>query len=82
MLASLEYPEANHRFGKPAGWTDEECGTLPAFLGTREGRPVIITKWQPSLEDLNELNNGGAIYLEIVSGCLPPIDLYTENPFK
>lgn len=86
MLPS-NFPEANTSMHKPEGWTDEQCMSLPAWRGVQElsggmTQPCFISYWKPSKKDLETLNNGGGIYLGILSPELPPAFLTTENPFK
>lgn len=81
-MLPTNFPEANFTFTKPNGWTDEQCGDLRVFRGKdSEGVPCIISKWQPSKEDIEAINRGEGIYLSIVSTGMPPVSLFTENPF-
>ncbi|HRS66203.1 MAG TPA: hypothetical protein P5519_10010 [Spirochaetia bacterium] len=62
--------------------TDEQCGDLTVFRGnTSDGMPCIISKWQPSKEDIEAINRGDGIYLSITGHGMPPVSLFTENPF-
>lgn len=77
------FDESNFTFTKPKGWTDEQCSDLPVFRGKYEdGTPVIISYWKPNKEDLDAMNNGEGIYLSIVGEGMPPVSLFTENPFN
>lgn len=76
------FPEQNFTFTKPKGWTNEQCSDLNVWRGNdTEGNPQIISYWKPSKEDLDALNNGGGIYLNICGSGMPPVSLQTENPF-
>jgi hypothetical protein len=76
------FEQANFTFTKPQGWTDEECMDLHVHKGQYpNGTPTIISYWKPNKEDLEALNNGGGIYLEIIGQGMPPVALFTENPF-
>lgn len=77
------FPEANCVFKKPNGFTDEQCGDLPTFMGTGpDGVAVIISCWALTKEDIEAINQNGVIYLTIVGIGMPPVSLGTENPFK
>lgn len=81
-MLPVSFPEQNFTFTKPEGWTDEQCSDLNVWKGhDTNQQPRIISAWKPSKEDLDALNNGGVIYLDIVSSGQPPVSLYTENPF-
>lgn len=80
-MLPVNFPESNQPFTKPDGWKDEDCFDLSAYNGFDEnGKPVVITKWQPSKEDIEAINNGDGIWVWVVGG-LPPMLLSTENPF-
>lgn len=83
-MMPIDFKEANFTFIKPSNMTDEECGDLRVFKGKYEqdGTPVIISKWQPSKEDIEAINRGEGIYLSIVGHGMPPVSLFTENPFE
>lgn len=72
----------NFVYTKPKDWTDEQCGDLPVFKGqTRDGFPCIISCWKLSKEDLKEIQKTRSIYLNIIGQGMPPVLLFTENPF-
>lgn len=76
------FPEQNKVYTKPSDMTDEQCGSLSTFEGMdADGFPIIISKWMPSKEDIEAINNGEGIYLQITGRGMPPVCLYTENPF-
>ena len=82
-MLPITFPEQNFTFTKPAGWTDEQCSDLSVYKGEyADGTPAIISYWKPSKEDLDILNNGGGIYVNILSINMPPISLDTESPFE
>lgn len=77
---------SNFIFKKPKDWTDEQCTDLPVFKGTSKDEdgidsPVIISCWKFSKEDLEEIQKNGCIYLSIAGTAMPPVSLFTENPF-
>lgn len=81
MLA-VDFKEANFTFSKPESMTDEECASLSVFKGNdTNGNPVIVSKWKFNKEDLETIKETGEIYLQIFGEGMPPVILYTENPF-
>ena len=77
------FKEANFTFEKPKSMTDEQCMDLSVFKGAdTSGQPVIVSCWQFSKEDLEEIQKTGLIYLQISGHGMPPVSLYTENPFN
>lgn len=68
--------------GKPNSMTDEECTELPvARVLDQAGHYVQISCWQPSKEDLEDLANGGKVWLMVYGSVHPPVLLTTESPF-
>jgi hypothetical protein len=86
-MQPVNFDESNCVFGKPSNMTDEQCAALPTWkgnvpFGDGSVTPVIISKWQPSKEDIENINNGEGVYLYIYGEGMPPVALVTENPFK
>jgi hypothetical protein len=78
----IQFPEKNFTFTKPADMTDEQCSSLDVWRGTASnGFPTIISKWMPSEEERQAIANGEGIYLSITGHGMPPVSLFTENPF-
>jgi hypothetical protein len=82
-MLPTDFEQRNFVYQKPANMTDEECMDLPVFRGvTPDGWPCIISKWKLSKEDLEEIQKTGAIYLSITGYGMPPVLLFTEDPWK
>ena len=68
--------------------TDEQCSDLCVWKGQApvddQGTmyPVIISCWQLSKEDLDEIQKTGKIWLSITGNGMPPVSVFTENPFE
>lgn len=70
----------NRRFEKPSSMTDEECSAIDAFVfAVPESNGVVTrTYWMPSKEDIDAINAGRGIALDIMlSGGMPPVSLFT-----
>jgi len=58
--------------------TAEGCDNLPVFTNGE----VVISKWIPSEDDLQKINNGEGIYLVVYSGeSSPPVFINAGSPF-
>ncbi len=86
-MLPTSFPESNFTFNKPADMTDEECMALPVWKGeakdpdTGTAFPVIFSCWKLSYEDMREIQRTGCIWLSITGQGMPPVALFTENPF-
>lgn len=86
-MLPVTFDKANFTFGKPEGMTDEQCSSLHVWKGAApvddNGTmvPCIISKWQPSKEDIEAIVKGDGIWLSITGRGMPPVALFTENPF-
>lgn len=77
-MICTHFPAATHQLHKPGNMEDEECRTAPAAIGVDGRFPCFVTAWRPTPQELEELNNGGMVYLHIVSNGLPPHYLATR----
>lgn len=81
-MLPVTFPEQNFTFHKPNDMTDEQCSSLSVFKGhDTENIPCIVSCWQFSKEDLEEIQKTGRIWLSITGHTMPPVSLFTENPF-
>lgn len=77
-MRTIDFPGTNSTFGKPDDMTDEQCYALTAFVGKDlEGTPFVLTAWMPNYEDLQALNAGRPLMLQIVGTSMPPVSLWT-----
>lgn len=77
-MRAVEFNGSNITFVKPDSMTDEECSSLPAFKGTTpEGYPIIETHWLPSKEDLDAVNAGRPIVLQLLTPVMLPVAIFT-----
>ncbi len=73
--------------GKPLGWTDEQCGGLPAWMGNvpidKEGNATqtFISCHEATEEERAEFARTGKIWLMVTAGNHPPVKLIAFNPF-
>lgn len=76
----LVHPRATRRFSPPLDWDAElqgDCGTLEiADFVEPGGVPMMESLWQPSVEELNALFDGGSIVLRISGTVHPVVSLY------
>jgi hypothetical protein len=81
----INFPGARY-IGKPENVKDEDCFGMPAmpvdheFTGEDgkqyQGR-MWVEMWQPSKEDIEAINAGRPIILQIHSYSLPPVAVFT-----
>lgn len=81
----IEFP-GSKVIGKPENMTDEQCFSLYAqsvdyVLTDVNGQQVQarmwVEAWKPSKEDIEAINRGEPIWLQIHSIGLPPVAVFT-----
>jgi hypothetical protein len=86
-MLPTDFKEANFTYTKPATMTDEQCSDLRVFKGMAplddKGTmaPIIISRWQLSKEDLEEIQKTGCVWLSITGVGMPPVSVFVEHPF-
>lgn len=79
-MLPINFPESNIMFTRPDTMKDDECSSIPAFVGRREdGLPCINTVWMPSKEDREAINAGRPIVLHIIANRMIPVSLFTYD---
>lgn len=80
------YFEGARQIGKPANMTDEQCFSMWAqpvdytFIdinGSQQPSRFWVEAWKPSKEDIEAINRGEPIWLQIHSTGLPPVAVFT-----
>lgn len=73
----VEFEGANTQLNKPQDWTDEQCSSVVAYHGKdNNGVPVWILKCMPSKEDIEAIQAGRGIYLQVCGQRMPPSDYF------
>jgi hypothetical protein len=71
-MKPIEFKQANKNLLKPAGMTDEECGSLPVYCDGKE----CISLWKMTWKERLSAVFFGRIWLYVVSGqTQPPVSL-------
>jgi hypothetical protein len=85
-MLPTDFPQRNFIYEKPKDMTDEQCMSLPVWRGIvpNEGDefPAIISCWKLSKEDFEEIQKTGCIWLSVTAMQLPPVSVFTEDPFE
>lgn len=80
-MIPIDFEGSNLKMTAPAGV--DNCFDLMVHKGhDQEGQPAIISFWKFSKEDLEDIKETGGIWLNVSSNSMPPVSLFTENPFK
>lgn len=84
------YFEGAREIGKPENMTDEQCFSIWAhnqdYTYTGEDGKQYQTRvwteaWKPSKEDIEAINRGEPVYIQIHSIGLPPISVFTLDKY-
>lgn len=76
------FDESNSFLDPPEGVDLEDCTALSVWQGPDTvGRPMIVSCWKPTAEELAEINRTGRVWLMVWGGMTPPAALSGLNPF-
>jgi hypothetical protein len=83
-MKPIQFEEANISMKAPEGWTDDECGALPTcHVRVKINDKVVngfVSCWQPTPEEMKDIADGKPVYLTVLSGGMPPVNIDTVNP--
>lgn len=78
-MLPINFKEENRPpLGKPDCMTDEQCMSLPVFSDGSQ----YWSCWQPNKEDIEAINAGKPIWLNVLGAGHPPVSLQTDYPFR
>lgn len=80
-MLPASFPESEHALGGPDGMSPDECEALSVRHGTMDGKPVVISCWKLTAEELAEVNRTGRVWLGVLGTTMPPVFLDGLKPF-
>lgn len=82
-MKPIHFEFENTNITKPEGWTDEQCVPLPAYTGKdTEGNDVIISCWELTDEEFEQLSKTRKVWLGVMGKQTPPAWLAVQSPFE
>jgi hypothetical protein len=70
---------ATRWLGAPPGWEpdkDGDCSHLAILDVEAEGAPVMLSAWEPTPAELQALNAGASVYLQVRGSSHPPVNIW------
>lgn len=75
------FPESDVALNRPEGWTADECDPLSiARIQTEDGKPVVLSCWKLTLEEMEEFRRTGRIWLMVFGESMPRVALAAVKP--
>lgn len=77
------HPQTTRWLGAPLGWEPDEhgtCGHLAIVDVQHPAGHAMISRWEPTPDELALLNAGGSVELQIVGAVHPPVSLIVVPP--
>lgn len=77
------HPETTRWLGAPRGWEPSEhgtCGHLAVADVQHPAGQAMLSRWEPTPDELALLNAGGAVELSVVGSVHPPVSLIAVPP--
>ena len=82
-MLPIAFDEENVIFDKPSSMSADDCEAISAWKGTdKDGKPMVITCWKLTKEELEEINKTGRVWLYVLGGGMPPVSLQVSHPFN
>lgn len=87
-MKPINFTEANKNYVAPRKGDGsivegyEDCQDLPIFEGTCEGKPVKISLWEFTDEEVAELVKTKQLWVYIFANHVVPIGFATSYPFQ
>lgn len=80
-MKAVNFPESNTVYKRPPDLEESQCFDIPAFHGiieggTLDGARIVVTAWQPTPEEIEQIVKGAPVFLSSIGG-LPPHFLTT-----
>ena len=79
-MERTQHPSNNDVLGAPRGWNQAEipCNALPITRMEIEGRPVIVSFWRPTAEEIKSLQEGALVALAVIGESHAPVSLAVQ----
>lgn len=74
-MISKRIPGATRYLGAPSGWDPERDGPCGHLAIRDDPGPYMVSRWEPTPDELRLLNQGGSVELTVVGGVHPPVAL-------
>jgi hypothetical protein len=74
------FDEENGVLDAPQGMSN--CEPLSVWRGEQDDTPMVISCWKLTVEELEEINKTGKVWLWVRGQSMPPVALQTTHPFK
>lgn len=82
-MRGVSFPQQNNILGKPENMTDDECYGLPVHhYVTDRGFPAIISCWELTDEDIEQIIKTRRIWANTLGKTLSPFSLHSYSPFE
>lgn len=75
-MTPVAFPQATVSYGPPEGFEESQVRRVPAYLGAAiggscDGQTITVVAWKPSSDEIQQLVEGGEIYLTMFGGLAP-----------
>lgn len=75
----IRFANANIVMAAPPGFSN--CSDVHACRTTSGERPVTVTAWRPTPEELVKINLGEPVWLVIYMDGMPPVSVTADDPW-
>jgi hypothetical protein len=74
--------DRTRRFTSPTDWERGECGSLDIIDMEHAGLPIMYSAWEPTMEELSILLQGGTLWLGVFGTTHPVVTMLVSEPVE
>lgn len=64
-------------------YTADGCDPLPVVRAEMtDGTPVLVSAWELTVDELEEIQRTGRVWLLVIGNAQPPVGLTVESPYQ
>lgn len=80
-MIPVQFEQQNLELQPPPDMSNGECSPLPVCVSETAGRPVAVSCWEVTPEELQRIQETGRVWLLVWGDVHPPVGVTGINPF-
>ena len=82
-MRPANFEHSNCSLDSPSNMKTDDCEPLFVYRGLDgRDRPVVISCWKPTAEEIAEIQRTGRVWLTVCGGMMPPVTISSTSPWR